>query len=581
MGSGARREAPAPAVPGYEVLGPLGVGASSTVWQARRRADGLVVALKVLDPAGGDVSAGLREAGRLAQVRHPHVLHLYDVLALPDPLTGRPATVALAVQLALGGSLAQVLGRRRILSAGEVVTVLQPVADALTTLHAGGLVHGDLSAGNILFRHDGMPVLADLGASLVTGVPGGDPQGTGASSGLVAPEVVEGFSPTRESDVYQVGAIAWWCLAGEPPGPAYARGDLDELAPGLPDGLTDLVRRALAPEPEDRPDAEELALGLMASAAPEPVEVAPDADPVDGLTERLRGRARWRAGRDVEAAGDDGGDGGDGGDDGGGGLGSTRRLSTPGSHRPGRVARVRAASQGEGGLDSVLSTALVVSAVVVAVLVAVLVWPGLQPFDREAAPAAERSQPVATGMATPTASAEAQANALPARSDEPGQVTSGSGSSAGTARSEEEAVADEASESTEPGPDDDRVRAALQRLVDGRGEAWESADEAELMGVMAEGSPALHAERGRLAELRSSGVRYPDVTFRVEDATVVGRTEDRLTVDATLTRAALSGVDEEGERRAGHPVGTERVRLVLAAGDDGWLLWSWAEPGGS
>ena len=40
-----------PAVPGYDVLARLGGGASSTVWRARRHADGLVVALKVLREA--------------------------------------------------------------------------------------------------------------------------------------------------------------------------------------------------------------------------------------------------------------------------------------------------------------------------------------------------------------------------------------------------------------------------------------------------------------------------------------------------------------------------------------------------
>jgi hypothetical protein len=99
-----------------------------------------------------------------------------------------------------------------------------------------------------------------------------------------------------------------------------------------------------------------------------------------------------------------------------------------------------------------------------------------------------------------------------------------------------------------------------------------------LTEVMAPGSPALHADAERLAELRALGVRYPDVTFRVEDATVVGHAEDRLTVDATLTRAALSGLDGDGEERVSYPVGTERVRLVLAAADEGWLLWSWADP---
>ncbi|RIK09519.1 MAG: serine/threonine protein kinase, partial [Acidobacteria bacterium] len=45
-----------PLVPGYEVIEPLGQGASATVWRARRRADGLVVALKVLERADGDVA---------------------------------------------------------------------------------------------------------------------------------------------------------------------------------------------------------------------------------------------------------------------------------------------------------------------------------------------------------------------------------------------------------------------------------------------------------------------------------------------------------------------------------------------
>ena len=202
-----------PALPGYEVLAPLGVGATSSVWRARRRADGLVVAVKVLRPAGGDVAAGLREAGLLARVRHRHVVHLYDVLPLPDPATGRPAAVALATQLAGGGSLAQVLARRRILSPGELVTALQPVAGALADLHGTGVVHGDLSTGNVLFLRDGMPVLGDLGAARITGEEPGQRLGTGAADGMVAPEVVEGFPPTPESDVYQLGALAWHCLS--------------------------------------------------------------------------------------------------------------------------------------------------------------------------------------------------------------------------------------------------------------------------------------------------------------------------------------------------------------------------------
>src|SRR5690606_4753627 len=139
----------------------------------------LAVALKVIRPRTGDVDDALCEAGLLASVRHRHVVHLYDVLPLTEVGTGRPEAVVLVTQLAAGGSLAQLLSRRSILSPGELVTVLQPVAGALVDLHARGVVHGDLSTGNVLFRADGMPLLADLGTARVAGERGGA-WGTGA-----------------------------------------------------------------------------------------------------------------------------------------------------------------------------------------------------------------------------------------------------------------------------------------------------------------------------------------------------------------------------------------------------------------
>ncbi|MDO5741137.1 MAG: serine/threonine-protein kinase [Ornithinimicrobium sp.] len=383
-------------VPGYDVLEPVGRGASATVWRARRHADGLTVALKVIRPAHGDIGEALREAGLLARLRHAHVIHLYDVMPLPDPVTGRPAAVVMATQFAAGGSLAQVLTRRRMLSPGELVTVLQPVAGALAALHGRGVVHGDLSSGNILFLRDGMPMLADLGASRVSGEVGRAAQGTGAQTGLVAPEVVEGFAPARESDVYQLGAIAWLCLAGAPPGPGFARADLDEVAPGLPAGLGDLIRSALAPEPEDRPDAEEFALGLMAAAVPEPVEAAPDAEPGHGLTERLRQQAR----ADAES-------------------GVSHPLSEPGAHRPARVGESRRSATLH---RSVLVLSVLAAFVLVSGVATWLFLPGLLPWTGAGAHAQQISAP--TSPAPLTAEGGGDSAGTEARDDGAGDAVS-------------------------------------------------------------------------------------------------------------------------------------------------------------
>lgn len=590
-----------PLVPGYEVIEPLGQGASATVWRARRRADGLVVALKVLERADGDVAEGLREAGLLAAVRHQHVVRLYDVLPLPDPDTGRPAAVALATQLAGGGSLAQVLSRRRRLSAGELVTALQPVAGALVDLHGRGMVHGDLSTGNILFTGDGMPLLSDLGAARVAGTLPADALGTGADEGMVAPEVVEGFPATQESDVYQLGAVAWLALAGEPPGPGWARGDLDELAPGLPAGLADLVSRCLAPEPGDRPDAEEVALALLATAAPEPVEVAPDADPGHGLTERLRQQARddlataeradagaprrrglrlpRRAPHERRVVA---------GRRGGRGRKAEPVRKARGQHReqaPARRSRRARTPTGDTlgprtgdtvgtptgdtlgtrvaagtGLRVAAWTLLLALVVVGTVGAARLAGLDLQRFLPGGAPVATVNG--AEGAGQEGAGTEAG----------PEQQTDGS--------AEQPAAAPDGS-AEQPSPARDpsgegRLLDVVQGLVDARARAWEEGDPDLLGSVTADGSPALEAETRALEQARARGVRYAGVAFHVERAVLVEEAEDRMTLDAAVTRAPLTGTDEAGETVLDEPRTTEQVRLVLAREGTGWLLWSWA-----
>ncbi|MGD8200819.1 protein kinase domain-containing protein [Ornithinimicrobium sp. W1679] len=581
-----------PTLPGYEVLAPLGAGATSSVWRARRRVDGLVVAVKVLRPAGGDVTAGLHEAGLLARVRHRHVVHLYDVLPLPDPATGRPAAVALATQLAGGGSLAQVLARRRILSAGELVTALQPVAGALADLHGTGVVHGDLSTGNVLFLRDGMPVLGDLGAARITGEEPGQHQGTGAAEGMVAPEVVEGFAPTPESDVYQLGALAWRCLAGEPPGPPYDRGKLPELAPDLPPGLTDLVLRCMAPDPEARPDAEEVALALLACATPEPVEVAPDADPAHGLTERLRSEAR----ADLDAAPADGGRRGGGGSHRrrrGTGRGEApapgRPGRSPGSRGPGRWDPDR---RDPGRVQQVVVPAVLVLASLLLIVAAVAL---VRPQLVEARSGTTDPAPASTGG---PASAPAVDPASPPAATEDGHRPAGTSGSPGVLTPElpdGDGVEQRSAEATattlpEQGPPEDELFDTLQVLLDGRGEAWERADDVLMLGIVAPDSPAEASETEQLARLRESGVRYPDVTFRVEDATLVpdgtlareadvdagtDAVTDRIAVRATVSRAALEGRDGRGGRLDPVPTSSERVRIELARIDERWLLWSW------
>jgi hypothetical protein len=269
-------------VPGYHLDRLIGRGASGEVWLARQRsAGGRVVALKCLPTAEGiGARDQLRVEGRLlAGLDHPNIVTLYDVVE-------RPGGVALVMQYAAGGSLATLLAQRR-LTAGQVVTVCAPLADALAYAHARGTVHGDVTPANVLFTEDGRPLLADFGIARVAAR-------LSARSGLVGtphyldPHVALGAAPDPASDVYALAAICYEALAGRPPYTGATpfellqraregvRPDLAELAPDTPASLVDAIDAALDPDGGVRDaTADSFAALLRSAVVGEPVPMLP------------------------------------------------------------------------------------------------------------------------------------------------------------------------------------------------------------------------------------------------------------------------------------------------------------------
>src|SRR5215207_10906275 len=166
MSAAERDRAPTPpVVPGYVLETLLGRGGSGQGWRAVPRRGGLAVAVKVL--VDGDPERQAREAALLGELDHPHLVRLIEVVH--QPRRGGDARVALVLELLGGGSLAALLVRRGRLRPGEVVTALAPVAAALAHAHGCGVVHGDLSPGNVVFTAEGRPVVTDLGTARLVG----------------------------------------------------------------------------------------------------------------------------------------------------------------------------------------------------------------------------------------------------------------------------------------------------------------------------------------------------------------------------------------------------------------------------
>jgi len=275
----------APTVPGYE-LGPLlGAGGTGRVWAATRSSDGHPVAVKVVPVGtGGQADVAARELAVLARARVEGLVGFHESLGLDTD----PPAVAVVLDRVGGGSLERVVQGRGHLSVGEAVTVLSAVAHALAGLHALGVTHGDVTPANVLVERTGRPLLADLGVASIAGEPPGEVYGT---QGFVAPEVLDRGEVGAAADVYAVGALAWWCVTGAPPGPAALRPPLAEVAPGVAPAWRELTEQALAGDPRDRPGAAELALGYFDSAPCEPLRMTVGADETSLLTQRIRGSA--------------------------------------------------------------------------------------------------------------------------------------------------------------------------------------------------------------------------------------------------------------------------------------------------
>src|SRR6185503_19589245 len=131
-----------PSIPGYRVLHPIGQGGQAMVYLAERAADGVTVALKVLDRRARQDGVYLERLKRE-----------YRVLAAID----NPYVAKIAMEFVPSGTLA---GRMRDgFELRDTLRLVEQIAHALEAIHAAGIVHRDLKPANILFRADGRPVI--------------------------------------------------------------------------------------------------------------------------------------------------------------------------------------------------------------------------------------------------------------------------------------------------------------------------------------------------------------------------------------------------------------------------------------
>ncbi len=246
----------------FELVRELGRGGFGIVYEARDRELGRAVALKAVR-AGDRLDVReerlLREAEAAARLSHPNIVTLFDV--------GRcEHGPYLVLELLRGQTLAQRLAQG-LVPVRETLRIGAAVARGLAHAHAAGVVHRDLTPGNVFLCHDGQVKALDLGMAHAFGrrrVDGGTP-------GFMAPEQRRGAPEDERTDVFALGAILYRMLSGELPfrEDAGQRGRGHRPAPAIevPEvpGLGPLIERMLALDPVGRPrDAGEVSAALDA-----------------------------------------------------------------------------------------------------------------------------------------------------------------------------------------------------------------------------------------------------------------------------------------------------------------------------
>ena len=264
---------PGPVLNGrYEVGALIAGGGMAQVYRGHDRLLDRPVAIKILRPhyaASPELRDRFRREARLAaSLAHVHLVNVYDV--------GQDGERYFIVMELLPGRTLKDLAGHHPLPLPVAVGFARQVAQGMAYAHRRGLIHRDLKPQNVLITEDGQAKVADFGLAMRNEQTQLTQPGTvWGTVQYLSPEQAQGLPAGPRSDVYALGAIVYELLAGRPPFEADTPAavmmkhvydpppSLHEQHPSLPPAVDDLVRRALAKDPDERfPSMEAFGQGL-------------------------------------------------------------------------------------------------------------------------------------------------------------------------------------------------------------------------------------------------------------------------------------------------------------------------------
>ena len=257
----------------YKVLKLLGCGGMGAVYQAYHTMLEKMVCLKTLSSLTPDqkmLERFLREAKAVAKLDHANIVRVYDIEKEDN-------VYFMVMEYIDGKTLAQVLEEKDAVTIREALNIVMKVALALEAAHRQHVIHRDIKLENIMISHGGEVKLADFGLAVSLDIAGkiSNSSELWGTPLYLAPESIKGDFADHRVDLYALGIMLYYLLAGEPPfsgrnpitilrqhveAPIPA---IRQARPDVPEDVERLIKKLMAKEPRDRvATAEELIASL-------------------------------------------------------------------------------------------------------------------------------------------------------------------------------------------------------------------------------------------------------------------------------------------------------------------------------
>ncbi|MDR0821077.1 MAG: Stk1 family PASTA domain-containing Ser/Thr kinase [Oscillospiraceae bacterium] len=246
----------------YELLEMIGAGGMADIYRARDIQEDKIVAVKILRTEFAGKEDSLRrfrnESKAVAMLSHPNIVKIFDV-----GFTDRVSFIVM--EYVDGVTLAELIERDGALKWRDAAKLTAQILRALQHAHDNGIVHRDVKPSNVMLADDGEVKVMDFGiARFNREVDMTRHEKAIGTVHYISPEQAQNDETDEKSDIYSVGVVLFEMLTGKKPftgdSPvAVATKHINDeppkpstLNPAIPDGLEEIVLRAMRKDPRAR-----------------------------------------------------------------------------------------------------------------------------------------------------------------------------------------------------------------------------------------------------------------------------------------------------------------------------------------